>query len=649
MTNDFREQLLQYLTGFVYQQTSSNEPQFLEPRTITNNLYTYIINNSVTPAASSYKIIRGKNGNNQEINSYLLYGVNSSTNTTFMVILDYEFMPVQFIKNYSSGTNFGLFEFLIVDNDGKFYGVEKVSGTRRFVMLNNILMTTTSQYKVNLKQSYNLPVSLQTGTIKNLIKKPVGNKYLFVSTTSSYYPLAVELTVNVGATNDWVEYTNTSHYASATASWASWDENDNLTFKILGTYESEYQGSPIIYIYGYYNSSGTMAIDVNTSLGFFATPEQIQGTVINANDMYISFGETDNSGVYDVFLVKVGTPQAPAPDLIFAAYNQDVAMPGYLITSNLYNDGLNVFFSYNLPKADNTIEYHMGILVNDVFYDKNFGRLGYATSDNLYATNTFHQFNLYGYYLQLGDKLYISNSIFNNLSYNGAEYTDINELVPSSAILYNYDNEPIFARNLYNKVVRGNTTISTVEIPNTMLNEETISQENLIGETNFKLVKSAKRINKNIYEVVDINFYNMILMEDRNNVNNIIMNETGAIRLNESVSSIIDYNDCKATKIKINYDDDSSLIYNEGSYTMSIISYTDIRYIFNVYCPTNKMINNIQIISNDENTVYLTITGEFENGVIYKITQDVIIGEPFDRQVFYDGNEVYYNDEKVYY
>ena len=40
MTNDFKEQLLQYLTGTIEQQTGTNEPQFQSAETITNNLNT---------------------------------------------------------------------------------------------------------------------------------------------------------------------------------------------------------------------------------------------------------------------------------------------------------------------------------------------------------------------------------------------------------------------------------------------------------------------------------------------------------------------------------------------------------------------------------------------------------------------------------
>ena len=55
-------------------------------------------------------------------------------------------------------------------------------------------------------------------------------------------------------------------------------------------------------------------------------------------------------------------------------------------------------------------------------------------------------------------------------------------MVPTSSWLYN-NNKIIYARNLYNKVVSGNTTTSTVEVPNLLLNDIDIGQQDLLGET----------------------------------------------------------------------------------------------------------------------------------------------------------------------
>ena len=207
-------------------------------------------------------------------------------------------------------------------------------------------------------------------------------------------------------------------------------------------------------------------------------------------------------------------------------------------------------------------------------------------------------------------------------------YSNVNGLIPNNAILTNVANVPLFARNLYNKVVNGNVTVSTVEIPNTVLNYNLgsmyeISKQFLYSETNQELIANDLEIDKNVYETVDINFYNTITMKDSNDINNEVMNINGAIRINESVSKYIDYHDSQATKVRINYSDGTS-------YSVAIDPSTQISkvnnkmiYSFLIYAPTGKDITDLEIISYDEKTSYAKIKGTFTQGKYYQITQNV--------------------------
>ena len=625
MTQTFKEQLLDYLTGKLNIQSGSNHPTFESVVIYQNNLYSYISDNATQPQSSTYQLIKGKSNNGEELDEHILYGIDEYDNSGFIVILDFLFNPIQFINTYSSGTKLGIFESLIVDDDGRFYGVEyrEDTQTRRFIMLNNILAKATNetQYKVILRQSYNLPASLQTGTINKLIKKPLGNKYLFCSTTSSNYPLAVEFSINVGTSNEWTEYNFTNNNCSISGAWASWDADNNLTFKLACTYTSGLNGN----LYILKNDESNIVIDKQFTLPE-PTASWIQAVVLNENTMYLGFCYTDANGIYNQYLYKIGDTL----DQIFISPNTDIAMPGSLIKSTLYDDGVNVYLSFNVPNADNTIDYYMGIVYNDNVYYNNFGDLTYTTSQMLYATNTFHQFNLYTYYLQLGDKSYRALSVFNNLNYNGIAYSNINGLLPHSAILTNNVGTPLFARNLYNKVVNDNITVSTIEIPNTLMNYNLgsayeIAQQNLYSETNQELINNILDIDKNIYETVDINFYNALTMKNNNNPTNPIMNILGAIKLNKSISSLLDYYDIQATKVKINYDDETNYIIAIDPDTQITITNDIATYSFVIYAPTGKNITNLEIISYDESTVYTTITGTFTQGKYYTITQDVYI------------------------
>ena len=207
---------------------------------------------------------------------------------------------------------------------------------------------------------------------------------------------------------------------------------------------------------------------------------------------------------------------------------------------------------------------------------------------------------------------------YNSINYNGEGYTNVNSLVPSKARLYDNNNKMIFARNLYNKVINANTTISTLNIPNTNLNDVTIYNQSLIGETNYALMNNQESITKNIYENLNINFYTTLRMINNNDPNNQIFNQVGSNRINSSVSSVKDYTNAKATKIRINYDDETTKI-QDITFDYGNEAYTE----FIIY--VNKNITSIDFISNDENTIYNTIRPELEIGKYYKISQSVYV------------------------
>ena len=627
MTDNYKSLLRDYLTGKLNMESSSNYPLFNSVSIYQNNLYTYILDHISEPQTGTYQLIKGKDGNGNELDEHLLYGFNREDNTGFIVVLDVMFNPIQFIDSYSSGTKFGVFETLIIDEDGRFYGVEyrADTGIRRFIMLNNILVKAEnqSQYKVVLRQSYNLPNSMQTGTIHKLIKKPLGNKYLFCMSKSEdylYYPFLVELTINVGMENEWKEYKYDSTSNTLIGAWASWNENDVLNLRVISIYDTI--GNPN-YLYVLKNNGDDLEIQNQFTL---PNPQASwkQAAILNENIMYYSFCDTDNDGIYNQYIYKVSDTLTE----IFKSPNTDVAMPGTLMKSDIFTDGYNVYISFNVPNADDTIDYYMGMIYNDNVYYNNFGSLAYTTSQNLYATNTFHQFNLYKYYLQLGDTAYIANSIFNNLNYNGVPYVDINCLVPNNVVLSDEAGVPLFARNLYNKVINDNTTISTVEIPNTLMNYDLgpvfeIKQQSLLSETNEEISHTYEPIDKNVYETVDINFYNTLTMINKNDINNPIANINGAIRINKSTSNDKDYYNAQATKVKINYQDGTNYIIAIDPENQISVSNNIARYSFTIYAPTEKNIKNLEIISYDENVSYVEINGTFTPGKFYNITQDV--------------------------
>jgi hypothetical protein len=233
---------------------------------------------------------------------------------------------------------------------------------------------------------------------------------------------------------------------------------------------------------------------------------------------------------------------------------------------------------------------------------------------------------------------------YNSINYNGEGYTNGNSLVPNKARLYDNNNKMIFARNLSNKVINANTTISTLNIPNTNLNNIIIYNQSLIGETNYVLMNNQEEITKNIYENLNINFYVTLRMINNNDPNNQIFNQVGSNRINLSVSSVKDYNNAKETKIRINYSDNTTKIASIEFYPIQNYFYTK----FSIYI--DKLISSIDFISNDEETIYNTIRPNFIVDKYYTINQSVRIDDRIQTQpVLYNNEQLYYNNEEVYY
>ena len=154
------------------------------------------------------------------------------------------------------------------------------------------------------------------------------------------------------------------------------------------------------------------------------------------------------------------------------------------------------------------------------------------------------------------------------------------------------------------------------------MNDVTIQLKELISETNNIMVSDSMEIVKNIYEELLINFINSIIVKNSNDINNIIINNTASNRINNSVSSpsVLDYSNSKIGKYKINYANDTSVI----NPIDSNLIYTGLstNYIITVYVPIDYGITSIQLLSNDEETVYQTIDcSNLENNKYYTINQ----------------------------
>jgi hypothetical protein len=145
-----------------------------------------------------------------------------------------------------------------------------------------------------------------------------------------------------------------------------------------------------------------------------------------------------------------------------------------------------------------------------VLSDKDYTRTGLAFT---FITNDF---NLYRYSYQLENYLYATDSVFRPTGYNGEAYFDKNSLIPISSELYDITSRVVFARDLYNKSIVGDTINSILHVPTNYLNESPIIREVLKSETNEAIDDANEEIEKNEYEELYINFIDSFKVWDKN-------------------------------------------------------------------------------------------------------------------------------------
>ena len=640
MTNDYKEDLLKYLTGNIQKEPKS-DTSFMETTASNHNEEIY----SLLENLYSYRIEDTLECQNGYFISYGYYNpsVSSSEQKGFLLILDSQLKPLELLTSYNTGTDFGYFLKLRIDELGQLYGIDYYNNNFRVVLLNNVSVKLPNQehFVARLRNSYYLQGDVaEIQGVLDCVKSPVSAKYFICGRDSSTeLLLATEFQINVGSTNTWTNYTNSVSlaYLIYLSTLIYYDENDNVVLNIY--FQDDTENNPIWQVK---NNGTTITMSkVINSLFDYVTPNStklltVDLLPIRANKFYFTvttiFRDSltylglrtwlyDNGETTNVFTTRstASTTQASPPGYLYPVIKSKLVGTTPILTWG---------WSRNLVSNTLVYDYYIKFLNSDVpiLVDLDIN----ATQHSLYSypvfaiSQTYNLFQIYLYYRdEPSDTNYLSETkvVYNENNYNGASYENDNSIAPSQGLLYDENDKIIFARNLYNKKVFSNQTISTINVPNSMLNDSTIGLKELYSETNTKLTTDAESFTKNIYEDVYINFINSIYMENQN-TDNYIDNITGATRLNNSSSRVLDYDDAKATKIRVTYDDDTS--YTTGA--SCTIDNNVGTYSIGIHVPNDKNVQSIQIISHDENTIYQTITNlNLENNKYYIITQDVYV------------------------
>ena len=645
MTNDFKIDLLNYITGNIEPTNPTNEEIFKEQNNIDRDKWINFI--PETWGAFRYEGMVAPN----ELTSNLtvLYGGYYLDGNSYGVVtlVNENFEPVKTIYEFSSGTKLRYIQYMKQAEDGTFYYVDdavytydygrySINSQKRFVMVNNftLINQVTNDYQINLRTSYIFGSEYQNFYCKNMFKDPNSAHYILfgasADSTSSNYAYRnikiIDLKINVGEANEWTLFVDDTQKIFGSAI-ATFDSESNVQYRCLITnnflnnndlmcYSKTYTGNPTSNTIITFNDYKPYIDDIdykkqsvflNYDEVYFVQNNQRWGTANVLKPKYI--------GLYRFnFNNSVLTT-------IFEKYLGDY---DFCNIEAIYIDRCNtdIYVQYNTNISNNsTADYYFQRLTNDVWNPILIAEQEIFAFQRrtIFVKNNFNLLSIFLYQTTPLSNwfVYQIKENYNVLNYNGEPYTDYNSLIPKQGEIYS-GNKLVFARNLYNKTLNENSTVSTVQVPNSYLNNIDLNAKTLISETNTILINDTNVIQKNIYETLFLNYINTLNVIDED-TNEIYKNTGSYINNNINAGTEINYSNSFIAKIRINFQDNS--IKTQKIFWQQIDS-THKKTVFSIY--TKDYINSIDFISNDENTIYITKNmNDFnlEIGKYYTITQ----------------------------
>lgn len=575
MTDEYKHTMLDYLTGNLKQEHGTDEEIFKEiydiPRTRWES------NNILPDHWNNFKY----EGLIQVQNSDLLVlygGYKTSDNEVrgIITIVDNEFNPITSIYQYNSGVYLRYIQCMRQDEDGKFYAIDCLdyphdknwsftTSQKRFIMLNNFTQKINDNYNLNLQKSYILPTDYFNFYCKKIFKDTsssyfiiVGN-YLRDQNSPDYDGIRIiELKINVGSENEWNKIDDDG------TGWLMGDsyvgfQNDKYYLRILLNDTATKSRDLYLWTKDYSQSYPSLKSIKSFSFHPFVDSDnyQNQSVFINKNELY--FVQNNQ---------RWGRPNLPDAKYIGLYYYNDETKENKIIyekylgdydycnLESIYiaqnNNEIYIEFNNNIDSTNNLSDYYCQRLINYKWNPILINKQQYFIFNQrfFYISNNFNLLKIIMHPTNPRGqtwKLYNIKENYNSSNYNGEPYVNDNALIPNSAELYS-DSELIFARNLYNKTINDNVTVSTVEIPNTYLNNVNITNKNLLSQTNLHLVKDNNLLQKNIYETVFLNFINAVQVLNKDTET---INRQAGVYLNAKINDEKGYDNAKITKVRI--------------------------------------------------------------------------------------------------
>ena len=617
MTEEYKNNVLRQLTGQVVENTGNDRPQFITTDNGADTLNAYITEQGYT---GNFDLCFSYTRNNQQL---LFYTVNREdpgaiTSTSFIVITDMDLQPLGIIKKWKSQTDFRMFLCPLSNDlgDGRIYFIDAdllTAQNPRLVYMNDPTSKKVGDdYEVEMLYTYTLPISSTTVPL-NLAKNPDGANFVISCYNTSTTKLAVnELVINVGSANEWNSYvygTNVGGFSGNSTLYPIWTEELDCRFCFADT-----TNGLEIKVLNTNNSGGTLSLVLQSTIPLPSEAQEYSNrlgglTMKNYNYLYcFSQGTLADDGTSNFYEVDLNN------ETMTALYSTP-----YYSSYNIQLINGEIFFTrQSYIPAESTDYYYFGMIAKGEYYDI------YITSSTYLIPQLFivNSYNLYSIRIldETGteDTIYKLYLIYNSLNYNGTSFNGIQSVISNSVVLNNEDGLPIFARNLYNKTINQNTVESTVEIPAYQLNGINIAEQKLLSKNNNNIIYQYNDIEKNIYEIVLMNFFNTLTIIDNNENKNKVMTSASNYFVNGLETQ--DYNDIKALKFKVTYTDDSTytspiaeLSINGTTATMGFMFYSGVG------------VSSVEILSNDESITYATVDETFDPSSYYKVVQEVVI------------------------
>lgn len=651
MTEDYKEQLLNYVTGELNNTLPTTEEIIKHKWNIGINEWRNYLPNTW----SNFRFEGMVEGNELTSGLSVLYGgyLDTNNNTKGIIILvDQNFMPIKVFYKYSSGTDLRYIQYMKQAEDGTFYFIDdtnfsfgrgQISSTseKRFVMINNITVPIQEDYRLNLRTTYSFPNNYKNFYCKNMYKDPNSSHYIFFGNGATYTDNSWDwdkleiysLKANVGMANEWTKYVEQEHALFGSAI-AQFNSDSNVQFRCLWSsvltssraiscYSKTYTGNPStsdIKSFSFHpyvddNNFKKQSVFIDYNNVYFVQNNQKWGTPGTPNAKYIglykyNFSNNTSTTLYEKSL---GNYTYVYKELIFIDRN----------LSDLYIEFINNIDT-DTEKADYYIQRWNGTW-KPILVASNKSIIGHQRT--IYVKNNFNYLQIYSYAVNPRSATWyygLYQEDYNSLNYNGESYRSVDMFKPKKVNLYSYFPNTqyqsyIFGRNLYNITIQDNMTMSSVEIPANYLNNLTILQNDLLSTTNIKLNSNTTQWTKNQYEVVDLNFLNTINIIDEDTG---VKYKAGASNLNNAITNggNTNYQNTPCNKYRINYTDNTTSV---DDLVWTSIDNTHKETEISLY--VDKAINSIDLISNDELTIYLTIPLDVIVGKYYTITQKIKI------------------------